>query len=75
MSGSETAHPVFSSVVDLILDIVLPSTDLGVLAQTLAAFVVFVLALWRFWRSPDARLLTIGFGLVLFGFFGFRALH
>jgi len=75
MSGSGTVHPVFSSVVDLILDIVLPSTDLGVAVQTLAAFVIFGVALWKFWRSPDARLLTIGFGLVVFGLMGFRALH
>ena len=66
---------MFSSAVDLILDILLPSTDMGVAIQTLAAVVVFGLALWKFWRNPDARLLTIGVGLVLFGFMGFRALH
>jgi len=66
---------MFPFDVDFILDILLPSTDKGVAVQFAIIIVLFGLALWKFWRNPDARLLTVGIGLVGLGLMGFRALH
>jgi hypothetical protein len=66
---------MFLSAVDLILDILIPSTDMGVGIQFVVVSGFIGLALWRLWRKPEIRLLTIGSGLVLFGLMGFRALH
>jgi hypothetical protein len=66
---------MFLSAVDLILDILIPSTDKGVGIQFVVVSGFIGLALWRFWRKPEIRLLTIGSGLVLLGLMGFRALH
>ena len=61
--------------VDWLLDLILPSTDGGVLVQLVAVLLVFGLLLWRFRRDPEIRLVLIGSGLVILGLFGFRALH
>ena len=66
---------MFPSDVGFILDILLPSTDKGVVIQFSVVVLLFGLALWRFWRNPEARLLTVGIGLVALGFMGLRALH
>ena len=66
---------MFLSAVDLILDILIPSTDMGVGIQFVVVSGFIGLALWRFWRMPEIRLLTIGSGLVVLGLMGFRALH
>jgi hypothetical protein len=75
MSGSLTAHSTFLSAVDLILDILLPSTDQGVVMQLVVVVVLFGFALWKFWRNLEARLLTTGLGLVVLALMGLRALH
>jgi len=66
---------MFLSAVDLILDILIPSTDMGVGIQLVVVSGFIGLALWKFWRKPEIRLITIGSGLVLLGLMGFRALH
>ncbi len=66
---------MFLSAVDLILDILIPSTDMGVAIQFVVVSGFIGLTLWKFWRKPEIRLITIGSGLVLLGLMGFRALH
>jgi len=66
---------MFLSAVDLILDILIPSTDMSVAIQFVVVSGFIGLALWRFWRKPEIRLIAIGSGLVLLGLMGFRALH
>lgn len=56
-------------------NLLLPSTDGGVLAQAITAGVVFVVALVAFRRWPTARLVSVGAALVIAGVFGLRALH
>lgn len=58
-----------------VLDLLLPRTDAGVLAQVVAALIVFGGALAAVWRHPEFRVLVIGLGLTFFGFAGVRALH
>ena len=66
---------VFLPAVDLILDILIPSTDMGVAIQLVVVSGFIGLTLWKVWRKPEIRLITIGSGLVLLGLMGFRALH
>jgi hypothetical protein len=66
---------VFPNIVDVILDLLLPTTDAGVAAQLAVVFVVVAIALWRFWSNPEIRLLVIGSGIVVLGLMGLRALH
>jgi len=66
---------VFPWSMEVIVDILLPSTDGGVAIQLVTFTGLLVLALWRFWRNPEARLLMFGVGLVVVGLMGFRALH
>lgn len=60
---------------DLILDIVLPRTDAGVLVQLLVVLAIFAISLWGFWSNPELRLVVLGLGLLVFGLLGVRALH
>lgn len=66
---------MFPIIVDVIVDLLLPATDAGVVAQFVVVGLVLVSVLWRFWSNPEARLLVIGSGLVILGLMGFRALH
>ena len=59
----------------LLLDILLPRTDVGVVVQLLAVLVVFLIALRRFWSIVELRLVVLGLGMVVFALFGVRALH
>lgn len=68
-------HAVLRHVMDLLLDLLLPKTDLGVLVQIGLLVVLFAVALWRLWSRSELRLLVIGLGLLAFGFVGLRALH
>lgn len=60
---------------ELILELVLPRTDTGVLIQLLMAVTIFGVSLWRVWSNTDLRLVVLGLGLLVFGLFGVRALH
>lgn len=66
---------MFPTIVDMILDLLLPTTDAGVAAQLALFFGVVVIALWRFWSNSEIRLLVIGSGIVILGLMGVRALH
>ena len=57
------------------LDVLLPATDAGVIAQAAAVVVVWAGAQWALRNRPDSRLLTFGAGLVVLAFIGVRALH
>lgn len=62
-------------VMDLLLDVILPRTDLGVLLQVMVLGVLFSVFLWRLWPRSEMRLVVIGLGLFTFGLIGLRALH
>lgn len=66
---------MFPIIVDVILDLLLPTTDAGVILQFVVVGLLLVAVLWRSWSNPEARLLVIGSGLVILGLMGFRALH
>jgi hypothetical protein len=55
--------------------LLLPRTDLGVLAQVIALIAVVAVAVWGTRRRPEFRLLALGIGLVLFALMGLRAAH
>ena len=57
------------------LDIVLPRTDAGVLAQLTGLAVVMMVTSWLVRHERALLLLTWGIGLVLLGGMGLRALH
>lgn len=52
-----------------------PTTDAGVLAQLVVLLALVGVALWRWGRQPDARLLVIGAGIALLALMGLRAAH
>jgi hypothetical protein len=57
------------------IDVLLPATDAGVIAQVVVVIVVWAGALWTLRNRPDSRLLTFGAGLLVLAFIGVRALH
>ncbi|MEE8332115.1 MAG: hypothetical protein V3R84_10130 [Acidimicrobiia bacterium] len=57
------------------MDILLPRTDGGVLAQLIALVAMSGLAIFALRRRPPERLVAIGLSLVAFGLIGVRALH
>jgi len=57
------------------IDLLLPSTDLGVLAQVGSLIVLGALAIYATRRQRDWQLVAIGTTLLIVGFFGLRAHH
>ena len=57
------------------MDLLLPTTDAGVILQLAVVTVVAALVLWRIRRNPDARLFVIGLWVLSIGAMGVRALH
>lgn len=57
------------------IDLLLPSTDGGVLAQVAAATVIFAAALFLVRRYPEWRLFTVGVWILTYAWFGLRTLH
>lgn len=55
--------------------LLLPRTDLGVLAQVIVLGALLALAVWGTRRRPEYRLLALGVGLLLFALMGLRAAH
>jgi 4-amino-4-deoxy-L-arabinose transferase-like glycosyltransferase len=55
--------------------LLLPRTDLGVLAQAVVLGVVLALSVWATRRRSEFRLLALGTGLMLFALMGLRAAH
>ena len=56
-------------------NVLLPSTDVGVLVQIVAMLVAWVGLLFVVRGSAEARLLVGGIGMIILGWFGLRALH
>lgn len=57
------------------LDVLLPRTDAGVLAQFIVVIVVFALAIFALRRQPEWRLLVTGIGVLTLGLMAARAIH
>lgn len=60
---------------DLLVEILLPRTDAGVLAQLVALAAVVLVASLLLRRRRELLLFIWGIGLVLLGGMGLRALH
>lgn len=58
-----------------LVDILLPRTDAGALAQVVVVAVAVVATLVVVRRSAEARLLVLGVGLVALGWMALRTLH
>jgi hypothetical protein len=61
--------------VNLIVDLLLPTTDAGVLVQLIVVVTAGALGLVLTRRHPDWRLLVVGATLVALAFMGLRTLH
>jgi hypothetical protein len=57
------------------MDVLLPRTDGGVLAQALVLFPALSLALVLVWRDREWRLLLLGVLTLTAAWFGLRAVH
>ena len=57
------------------VDLLLPRTDAGVLAQLVLLGAVSVGAIWTLRHRPHARLLAVGVTVFLLSLMGLRALH
>ena len=60
---------------DALVDLALPRTDAGVLAQVAAALCLFVPALWLVRRDRELRAFVAGLGTLTFALFALRTLH
>jgi len=58
-----------------VLDLLVPTTDAGVLIQAVIVGSVLILLLAVTWRRGEWRLVSIGLTILAIGFFGVRALH
>ena len=63
------------SVLSMLNDVLLPTTDAGVGVQLVAITVVFAATVWTLRRRAEYRLLAVGMWLSAYGFVGLRALH
>ncbi len=57
------------------MDILLPRTDAGALAQVVVVTIALLAALVMVRRSIEARLLVLGVGMVMLGWMALRTLH
>lgn len=57
------------------IDLILPATDAGVVVQTVIVLVLGAGAVIATRRRREWMLVAIGLTLLVFGFFGLRALH
>lgn len=57
------------------VDLLLPRTDAGVLAQLSIVLVASGIAIWALRKRPDAALVVIGVTVVTLSLMGLRALH
>lgn len=60
---------------DLLVELALPRTDAGVLAQASVASVFFGFAVWRSRHNPDLRIFVAGLATLTFAWFALRTLH
>ena len=57
------------------IDLLLPSTDGGALAQLIVWALLTTTALLATWRNKDLRLLVIGLATLTLGIMAVRAIH
>ena len=57
------------------IEVVLPRTDGGVLAQFVVVSIAAVVALIGLWRWRDLRVLVIGVAVLAYGVMAVRAVH
>lgn len=62
-------------MIDLLVELALPRTDAGVLAQAGVASVIFGFAVWRARHNPDLRTFLAGLATLTFAWFALRTLH
>lgn len=60
---------------DLLVELALPRTDAGVLAQVGVASAIFGLAVWRVRHNRDLRTFVAGLATLTFSWFALRTLH
>lgn len=60
---------------DLLLDLALPRTDPGAVAQAAAALPLFGFALWRTRRNRDILTFVAGLATITLAWFALRTLH
>lgn len=58
-----------------LLDLLLPTTDAGVLAQLIIFLATGTGLMWRFRKRPEARLMVVGLSLLGLGAMALRAVH
>lgn len=58
-----------------VTNLLLPTTDGGVLVQLIVVTIAFGATTWRLRRQPEWRLLAIGLWLTAYGAIGLRSLH
>ena len=64
-----------SSVARDVIDLLLPRTDAGVMAQVVGVTLVFAAALFAVRRQAHWRLLTVGLWILTYALVGLRLLH
>lgn len=62
-------------MLDLLLDLLLPTTDRGVAVQAVVVLAILAGALLAARRHREWRLVVVGAALLAVGAFGLRALH
>ena len=60
---------------DFLLDLALPSTDAGAIAQAVIALVVLGTAYWFVRRQAEARIFVIGLAVLSLSLMALRAVH
>ena len=80
--ASQRRHPGGRSLSELLrwartvlLRVLLPATDRVVVLQAVLAVALFAWLGWRVRTRPEWRLVVVGCGLLVLGWFGLRAAH
>lgn len=60
---------------DLLLDLALPSTDAGAIAQAVIALVILGTTYWFVRKQPEARTFVIGLAVLGLSLMALRAVH
>ncbi|MDF1594576.1 MAG: hypothetical protein P1T08_00575 [Acidimicrobiia bacterium] len=60
---------------DFLLDLALPATDAGAIAQAVIAGMALIVASWLVRKRPEPRLFVIGLAVLSFSLMALRAVH